>query len=374
MSARLRLLAVGTVAVLGLIGTLVPNAVGATADPQAQRNAVRAKKAQLARQLDTLTASEDQLVDAAKALDDDVQGAAADAEAARQASAASEAELVQAQQAVADTQARVETMTKTLVGRAVDQYMAPRTDVGGDLVGTDDLAATASRQTLLDTVAAKDADLLDQLGAAKEDLMAEQKAVEAANARTLERRRQAEQRLSDLKQAQAEKQKLAAAVEDRKQGVLKEIDAESKAEADLTKIISARVPAVVGGNSTATSTGCIWPAKGSVTSEFGMRWGRLHAGIDVAAPTGTPIWAAKAGTVIFVGQESGYGNTVIINNGGNLTTLYAHMSRFGTSEGQQVQQGQVIGAIGTTGDATGPHVHFETRYGGVPSNPRSCLG
>jgi murein DD-endopeptidase MepM/ murein hydrolase activator NlpD len=360
MSARLRLLAVGTVAVLGLIGTLVPNAVGATADPQAQRNAVRAKKAQLARQLDTLTASEDQLVDAAKALDDDVQGAAADAEAARQASA--------------DTQARVETMTKTLVGRAVDQYMAPRTDVGGDLVGTDDLAATASRQTLLDTVAAKDADLLDQLGAAKEDLMAEQKAVEAANARTLERRRQAEQRLSDLKQAQAEKQKLAAAVEDRKQGVLKEIDAESKAEADLTKIISARVPAVVGGNSTATSTGCIWPAKGSVTSEFGMRWGRLHAGIDVAAPTGTPIWAAKAGTVIFVGQESGYGNTVIINNGGNLTTLYAHMSRFGTSEGQQVQQGQVIGAIGTTGDATGPHVHFETRYGGVPSNPRSCLG
>ncbi len=361
------------VAVFGLLAGVVPSASGATADPQAQRNAVRAKKAQLARQLDTLTASEDQLVDAAKALDDDVQGASADAAAARQASAASEAELVQAQQAVTATETRVQGMTKMLVGRAVDQYMAPRTDLGDDLVGTDDLAATASKQTLLDTVAAKDRDLLDQLGAAKEDLMAEQKAVEVANARSLERRQQAEQRLAALQQAQADKQKLAAAVEARKQGVLSEIDAESKSEADLTKIINARAPTVVGGNSTATSTGCIWPAKGSVTSEFGMRWGRLHAGIDVAAPTGTPIWAAKAGTVIFVGQESGYGNTVIINNGGNLTTLYAHMSRFGVSEGQQVSQGQVIGAIGTTGDATGPHVHFETRYGGVPRNPRGCL-
>jgi murein DD-endopeptidase MepM/ murein hydrolase activator NlpD len=374
MSVRPRLLATGFVVVLGLLGYLVPAASGATADPQAERAAVRAKKAQLARQLDTLTATEAQLDEAAVALDDDVKAAAAQADAARQAAAASQAELEQAQQAVAATEARVLEMTHLLVGRAVSQYMAPRAGAGGDLNGTDDLAENARRQTLIDTVAAKDRDLLDQLGAAREDLMAQQKAVEEANAKTLSRKKQTEQRLADLKTAQQEKAKLAAATEKRKQDVLKEIDDQSKADAALTKIINAKAPSTVGGDSAATSTGCIWPAKGTVTSEYGTRWGRLHAGIDVAAPTGTPIWAAKAGTVIFVGQESGYGNTVIINNGGNLTTLYAHMSRFGTSDGAQVKQGQLIGYIGTTGDATGPHVHFETRYGGVPRNPRGCLG
>src|SRR5947209_20395531 len=89
-------------------------------------------------------------------------------------------------------------------------------------------------------------------------------------------------------------------------------------------------------------------ANGTVTSEYGMRWGRLHAGIDIANHIGTPIWAAKSGTVIFVGQQSGYGNTVVVDHGGGFTTLYAHMSRFASSDGQSVHQGQLIGYIGQT--------------------------
>jgi murein DD-endopeptidase MepM/ murein hydrolase activator NlpD len=373
MPARPRLLAAGLFATLALLVTLVPAASGATADPQAQREAVRAKKAQLARQLDTLKATESQLVDAVDALDAQVRGASAQVESARQAAAASEAELAEARQAVAATEARIEEMTHLLVGRAVAQFMAPRVADDADLASTDDLAASASKQALLDTVAAKDRDLIDQLGAAREDLVAQQHAVEAANARTLARKEQTEQRLAELRQAQQDKQKAVDAVEAHKRDVLGEIEEQSKAEANLTRIISERSPASVGGDTTATSSGCIWPARGVVSSEFGSRWGRLHAGIDVAAPTGTPIWAAKAGTVIFVGQQSGYGNVVIIANEGNLTTLYGHMSRFATSDGTQVRQGQLIGYVGATGDATGPHVHFETRYGGVPRNPRSCL-
>jgi murein DD-endopeptidase MepM/ murein hydrolase activator NlpD len=117
----------------------------------------------------------------------------------------------------------------------------------------------------------------------------------------------------------------------------------------------------------------MWPTRGTVTSEFGNRWGRLHAGIDIAAPSGTPIFAAQSGTVIFSGVQSGYGNVVILSHGGGLTTLYGHQSRVAASNGQQVGQGDNIGFVGNTGRSTGPHLHFETRYGGSPRNPRGCL-
>jgi murein DD-endopeptidase MepM/ murein hydrolase activator NlpD len=119
---------------------------------------------------------------------------------------------------------------------------------------------------------------------------------------------------------------------------------------------------------------CLWPTSGSPTSEYGTRWGRLHAGIDIAAPTGTPIWAALPGTVIVAGSQSGYGNTVVLDHGGGKTTLYAHQSRIAVRSGQEVDKGQVVGFVGSTGHSTGPHLHFETRSGGAPRNPRSCLG
>jgi murein DD-endopeptidase MepM/ murein hydrolase activator NlpD len=99
----------------------------------------------------------------------------------------------------------------------------------------------------------------------------------------------------------------------------------------------------------------------------------LHAGIDIAAPTGTPIHAAKAGRVIFAGTMNGYGNAIIVDHGGGFSTLYAHQSRLGSSKGQSVGQGQVIGYVGSTGHSTGPHLHFETRFGGSPRNPRPYL-
>jgi murein DD-endopeptidase MepM/ murein hydrolase activator NlpD len=117
----------------------------------------------------------------------------------------------------------------------------------------------------------------------------------------------------------------------------------------------------------------IWPVNGSFTSPFGMRWGRLHAGIDIAAPTGTPIRAADSGGVAIAGSVGGYGNYTCINHGGGFSTCYGHQSSIGISVGQAVRQGQVIGAVGSTGHSTGPHLHFETRVNGSPVDPMGYL-
>ena len=120
----------------------------------------------------------------------------------------------------------------------------------------------------------------------------------------------------------------------------------------------------------------IWPVNGPIVSPFGMRWGRLHAGVDIAVPTGTPIRAAAAGTVSLVESEAssgGYGNYTCISHGGGVSTCYAHQSSIGVSGGQQVSQGQVIGAVGCTGHCFGPHLHFEVRVNGAPVDPLGYL-
>ena len=115
-----------------------------------------------------------------------------------------------------------------------------------------------------------------------------------------------------------------------------------------------------------------WPVNGQLTSGFGFRWGRMHEGIDIAAPTGRPIGAAAAGTVIVAGWGGGYGNLVVVSHG-TISTAYAHMSSIAVSNGQQVSRGTVLGAVGSTGHSTGPHLHFEVRVNGSPQNPINYL-
>jgi murein DD-endopeptidase MepM/ murein hydrolase activator NlpD len=122
-----------------------------------------------------------------------------------------------------------------------------------------------------------------------------------------------------------------------------------------------------------SSSGLIWPVSGPVVSPFGMRWGRMHEGIDISAGTGTPIAAAAAGTVISAGWMGGYGDLVVIDHGGGLATAYAHLSGFGVGSGQSVGQGQVIGYVGCTGHCYGPHVHFEVRVNGAAVDPLGYL-
>jgi murein DD-endopeptidase MepM/ murein hydrolase activator NlpD len=122
-----------------------------------------------------------------------------------------------------------------------------------------------------------------------------------------------------------------------------------------------------------SAAGLIWPVSGPITSPFGPRWGGFHPGIDIGVPTGTPIHAAAAGTVIWCGWESGYGNLVVIDHHNGIATAYAHQSQIAASCNEDVSQGQVIGYVGCTGFCTGPHLHFEVRVNGSPVDPLGYL-
>ena len=116
------------------------------------------------------------------------------------------------------------------------------------------------------------------------------------------------------------------------------------------------------------------PTSGVVTSRFGARWGRTHTGIDIGAPTGTPIKAAAGGTVIFSGWKGTLGKLVVVSHGNGVQTYYAHCSSLLVSSGQTVSAGQLIAKMGNTGRSTGPHLHFEIRSNGYAINPQSYIG
>ena len=123
----------------------------------------------------------------------------------------------------------------------------------------------------------------------------------------------------------------------------------------------------------------VWPLRGQITSRFGMRFhpifkvNRMHTGIDIYAPQGTPIKAADAGIVTYSDWYGGYGRTIIIDHGRGLSTLYAHLSRQTVKKGDRVNKGQTIGNVGSTGYSTGPHLHFEVRRNGAPVDPQTFL-
>jgi murein DD-endopeptidase MepM/ murein hydrolase activator NlpD len=105
------------------------------------------------------------------------------------------------------------------------------------------------------------------------------------------------------------------------------------------------------------------------TSPFGQRWGRLHAGVDLAKPEGTPYYAAHAGVVTRSSWYGGYGYAIVIDHGNGIETIYAHSSKLIAKEGQRVEAGDLLGLIGDTGHSYGPHLHFEIHINGQPTNP-----
>jgi murein DD-endopeptidase MepM/ murein hydrolase activator NlpD len=116
-----------------------------------------------------------------------------------------------------------------------------------------------------------------------------------------------------------------------------------------------------------------YPARGSITSRYGIRWGRSHTGIDIAAPYGSAVRASDGGVVIWVGNEGGYGKLIKIDHGANYVSYYGHLSKYNVKVGQKVFKGEKIGEVGNTGNSTGPHLHFEIRKNGVVQNPLTYL-
>jgi murein DD-endopeptidase MepM/ murein hydrolase activator NlpD len=232
----------------------------------------------------------------------------------------------------------------------------------------DMIASVARYRNLTRNATARIAVLQDRAATA-EDRAAERAAAARAAARDLD----VEQRV--LRRTKRVRARMLATIRvDRDH-----IEDDTKALREQSFALAKRIAEIQGvpyaepSDITPSSAGFTWPTSGQITSGFGPRWGRMHQGLDVAAPTGRPITAAKSGKVIVAGWSGGYGNLVVIDHGGGLSTAYAHQSRIAVKVGDPVTQGGLIGYIGSTGHSTGPHLHFEVRVNGAARDPLPYL-
>jgi murein DD-endopeptidase MepM/ murein hydrolase activator NlpD len=183
-------------------------------------------------------------------------------------------------------------------------------------------------------------------------------------------------RQGDLKDARAVRARAVARIRSSRHELEGHLHILEEKQAKIEARLAGFSGTVSGGPIRHGSGGFIWPVNGPIVSPFGMRWGRPHTGVDIGVGTGTPIRAAASGTVTLLQSEAssgGYGNFTCIQHSGAISTCYAHQSRFGTTSGAHVTQGQVIGYVGCTGHCFGPHLHFEVRVNGSPVDPLGYL-
>jgi murein DD-endopeptidase MepM/ murein hydrolase activator NlpD len=276
------------------------------------------------------------------------------------------------------------TARRVLADRLVEIYKSDTPDALTVVLEADGFSDLLERAEFLERISEQDReitnrvrDLRDQSRDQAIELADLEEQEQLAAERILEERDQIAAAQSQLV---ASRDDLAVARADRRGALADVRDSRVALEGDLRALEAeqARVTAALQGAPTPGpiqqgSGQLIWPVNGPVVSPFGMRWGRLHAGVDIAVGSGTPIRAADAGTVVLMGWVGGYGNYTCIQHNGSLSTCYAHQSSFATSNGANVGQGQVIGYVGCTGHCFGDHLHFETRVNGSPVDPMGYL-
>jgi murein DD-endopeptidase MepM/ murein hydrolase activator NlpD len=291
---------------------------------------------------------------------------------------------------LARLRARLAEARIALAGRLVELYKADKPDVVTVVLESDGFADLLERTEFMQRVSDQDARIIDRVRTARAEATRTAKRLDVLEERqtklaaAIEARRDAVSRVRG--QLVDRRDAFASVRSDKATALASTRETRQHLEGDLASLVAAnaRVQSQIAGaqNGSAPgaagpirpgSGGLIWPVNGPIVSPFGMRWGRLHAGVDIAVPAGTPIRAAQSGRVILMGWTGGYGNYTCIGHGNGLSTCYAHQSRYGTSNGASVNQGQVIGYVGCTGHCFGDHLHFETRVGGAPVNPMGYL-
>jgi murein DD-endopeptidase MepM/ murein hydrolase activator NlpD len=247
-----------------------------------------------------------------------------------------------------------------------------------------------SQADYVNAIVAQDKHIAGQVGSARQRVRQQRehtkrfRALAAAETRTIALRAGQVRALRDellasenhLAAARAAKRESLRNVAESKKEYLHEAAGLAQASATLASQIQSAQSSnsyAPPGDTTPSAAGFIWPVNGPVTSGFGMRWGRMHEGIDIGVPAGTPIHAAASGRVVYSGWMGGYGNLVAIDHGRGLSTAYGHQSSVAVGNGQIVTQGQVIGYVGCTGHCFGDHLHFEVRINGSPVDPLGYL-
>ena len=305
-------------------------------------------------------------------------------------------ELRQERARLTRLKARLLVAQRTLADRLVELYKSDRPDLITIVLSSRDFSDLMERGEFLRRISDADRRIVATVRTAKAEATATTKRLSGLESRqqkvaatVLERRNQVAGVKDELVQArsgyeQTRKQKrtaLASVREHRHEleddlGELHEVQA--KIQARLARVASGSSGTLPAGPIQQGSGGMIWPVNGPLTSPFceARSWESCHPGIDIGVPAGTPIRAAASGRVVLMQPDAssgGYGNFTCVQHTASMSTCYAHQSRFGTSMGAQVTQGQVIGYIGCTGRCFGDHLHFEVRINGAVTNPMNYL-
>lgn len=351
-------------------------------DIRRDREAARDAEAAALEELELLSLEDERIAEIVAEIQAAVDHQAAQVQAARLRLADAENEVRAREDAAADAAAQLVITEAAVRQRAVDAFVGIN-EISEPWLSSADLNRTAIRLSLLDFTAGSERDLLDDLRTLQAEREAHVRAGEDARAEADELRLVVEDELGELEARQAVQEQIQAELRSRIDEWQALADQRAREAEELTELIQARQVEQLGftpGEPGAASVeGFIMPTNAQVGSRFGLRvhpiFGttRMHSGVDMGAPMGQPIWAAKEGEVIFAGWRGGYGNTVIVQHEGNVATLYAHMSETSASVGDPVDAGDVIGLIGSTGWSTGPHLHFETRVNGEPRDPELFL-
>lgn len=405
-------IAVGVLCVMALLLAMTP---ARAANNEEQRIAeTREALREVREELDSARSeAESDQIDLADA-DRQLEAAFAAVDAAQQAVQRQQDAVTDAERRLADAQTRLIAQQQLLAARIADIYRQQRPDPLLQVFDASSLSDAVRQTTYIRAIGRRDRAAIEGLANAETEVDAQRRVLEVEQVALEGVLREQQALFDDVEALRNDRALIAAASEDlvarlqsreshlqseeialaaeirRQQAAAAAAIAAEAAAAAAARQVSPQGSAASsgGGGSSGDSPapapapappppsggGFTWPASGTVTSEFGPRWGRNHNGIDIANGVGSAIVAARGGTVGQAGSiGSGFGNGIVIYHSGGFATVYAHLSSVAVSAGQSVSTGQYIGAMGCSGSCTGPHLHFEIHANGAPVNPRAYL-
>lgn len=294
---------------------------------------------------------------------------------------------------LAEAQKRLEGREAVFYKRVRDIYINGRLSYLDVIIGSKDFSDFANRLEVLKRIIDSDINLISEIKKERAQIEAHKKKLEEDRAKLVELEKAALAKQAEIEQKKAERNVVLQKAQNDRAVAMQAIEELNASSAQISAMLKERQAARAAAAAAAAQsagqgssytwvqgTGQLgWPVSGEITSPYGYRvhpiWGTTiyHSGIDIGVDEGTPVHAADSGVIVWSGWMGGYGYAVVIDHGNGLSTLYGHNSELAVDEGQSVSKGQVVAYAGSTGNSTGPHVHFEVRENGDPVDPMGYL-
>lgn len=335
---------------------------------QGQLKEGKEKQNKLVAEIDSINLQIDQIVSEISAADKEI--------------AEKEKEIEQAQEKLNSKKEEISDQNDDIGQRLRAMYKSGDTGILEVLLGSSDISELISNLDMIQLIYTNDQKVLSQMQTQYDEISDEKQTLEKLNEQLKAQKDEKKQSQQELESKKSDVEELEKQVAEDNEALEAQIDELNKEAQALTEQMQqGEIKASTSADSKYSGTAMTWPVPSSqrITSEYGNRYhpilhvNKFHSGIDIGASEGSQILAANDGMVIFSGVKGGYGNCVMIDHGGGIVTLYGHCSKLLVSEGQNVTKGQNIALVGSTGQSTGPHCHFEVRVNGSTTNPLNYL-